>query len=376
MDGEHAPRRFLGRERLGREKLDKERLGRQRLGTERRYAQEGEQRPAGVRPGTMQLMRLSVVGVFLLLCVVGFGSLNGTGGLDRLQGAAKQLFADLTRQRLPDSEEVVTVMNEDGQEDKLYAQDQLAQALKEENAQQGDGGNDSIQDGDLAGTALTDGGAGTADGAALPDGSQAAADGAGAAGDAALADGGAGTADGAALPDGSQAAADGAGAAGDVALADGGAGTADGAALSDGSQAAADGAGAADGAALTDGGAGTADGTALADGAEAADSAALADGGTAASGEAAQAYGSAGASGDAAIADGAAAPPSEAAYDTGSDEVQEAQGPVAYVIQKGDTLIGISKSHYGTDAWVSEICKLNHIVNPDDIYFGQKILLP
>ncbi len=54
----------------------------------------------------------------------------------------------------------------------------------------------------------------------------------------------------------------------------------------------------------------------------------------------------------------------------------ETSGPVAYVIQKGDTLIGISIRQYGTDAKVSEICELNQIANPDDIKVGEKILLP
>ena len=51
-------------------------------------------------------------------------------------------------------------------------------------------------------------------------------------------------------------------------------------------------------------------------------------------------------------------------------------GPVGYVIQKGDTLIGISVRQYGSEAKVSEICSLNEIANPDDIKVGQKILLP
>ena len=58
---------------------------------------------------------------------------------------------------------------------------------------------------------------------------------------------------------------------------------------------------------------------------------------------------------------------------------QEASAPVtytSYTIRKGDTLSAISVRHYGTDARVKAICDLNQIENPDDIYFGQKILLP
>lgn len=50
--------------------------------------------------------------------------------------------------------------------------------------------------------------------------------------------------------------------------------------------------------------------------------------------------------------------------------------PVSYTIQRGDTLIGICMSRYGSDQRVAEICLLNNISNPDDIKVGQKILLP
>jgi len=50
--------------------------------------------------------------------------------------------------------------------------------------------------------------------------------------------------------------------------------------------------------------------------------------------------------------------------------------PETYVIRQGDTLIAISNRIYGNDAYVAEICTLNHISNPDNIQIGQKILLP
>ena len=50
--------------------------------------------------------------------------------------------------------------------------------------------------------------------------------------------------------------------------------------------------------------------------------------------------------------------------------------PVSYTIQRGDTLIGICLSRYGSDDKVREICNLNGITNPDDIKVGQKIFLP
>lgn len=50
--------------------------------------------------------------------------------------------------------------------------------------------------------------------------------------------------------------------------------------------------------------------------------------------------------------------------------------PVSYVIQKGDTLLGISERQYGSRNRVQEICTLNQIDNPDNIKIGQKIFLP
>lgn len=52
------------------------------------------------------------------------------------------------------------------------------------------------------------------------------------------------------------------------------------------------------------------------------------------------------------------------------------QTPVAYIIQKGDTLISICNRQYGTAGRVNEVCTLNQISNPDDIKIGQVILLP
>lgn len=59
---------------------------------------------------------------------------------------------------------------------------------------------------------------------------------------------------------------------------------------------------------------------------------------------------------------------------------QQAAAPaeelVSYIVQKGDTLIGICIRQYGSDARVAEICALNNIANPDDIKEGEKIFLP
>lgn len=47
-----------------------------------------------------------------------------------------------------------------------------------------------------------------------------------------------------------------------------------------------------------------------------------------------------------------------------------------YQIEKGDTLYKISQKLYGDVSKVEDICELNQISDPDNIKYGQKILLP
>lgn len=47
-----------------------------------------------------------------------------------------------------------------------------------------------------------------------------------------------------------------------------------------------------------------------------------------------------------------------------------------YQIEKGDTLYKISQKLYGDTSKVEDICELNQISDPDNIKYGQKILLP
>ena len=56
--------------------------------------------------------------------------------------------------------------------------------------------------------------------------------------------------------------------------------------------------------------------------------------------------------------------------------VQSEKVQNTYMVRSGDTLIGISMSLYGSDAYVDEICELNNISDPDNVQIGQKILLP
>lgn len=47
-----------------------------------------------------------------------------------------------------------------------------------------------------------------------------------------------------------------------------------------------------------------------------------------------------------------------------------------YEVERGDTLYLISKKIYGDTSHVKKICELNQITNPDNIRYGQKIILP
>ena len=76
----------------------------------------------------------------------------------------------------------------------------------------------------------------------------------------------------------------------------------------------------------------------------------------------------------------------EDAADQASEEavqeeaVQEASAesvvPETYVVQAGDTLLGISRKIYGRDDQIDAICSLNGIDDSDHILVGQKLLLP
>lgn len=47
-----------------------------------------------------------------------------------------------------------------------------------------------------------------------------------------------------------------------------------------------------------------------------------------------------------------------------------------YEVERGDTLYLISKKIYGDTSHVKKICELNQIADPDNIHYGQKIILP
>lgn len=64
------------------------------------------------------------------------------------------------------------------------------------------------------------------------------------------------------------------------------------------------------------------------------------------------------------------------AVETGGTAEVAQERPEYYIVQKGDTLAGISRKMYGRSNMVDAICELNQIEDMNDIKYGQKILLP
>ena len=71
---------------------------------------------------------------------------------------------------------------------------------------------------------------------------------------------------------------------------------------------------------------------------------------------------------------------------TGDTQGQTAAPPVTeaqaylnqgyYIVQKGDSLVGICRKVYQTTAMMDQLCAANGIENADEIYAGQKLTLP
>lgn len=55
---------------------------------------------------------------------------------------------------------------------------------------------------------------------------------------------------------------------------------------------------------------------------------------------------------------------------------EETKKPMYYIVEKGDTLASISRKMYLTDKYTKQIAWANDLVNEDEIYEGQKILIP
>ncbi len=317
-----------------------------RTGGGRQYTsgekQDRRKEPEGVSSGTMHLMRLSVAGMFLLLCVIGLSTFYDNGGMENLQGAAQRLLAELMEPKLPDSGDVVSVMNPGEQTSTLYTEDELAEAIQRENEQakttesgsaeenqSGQGQSDVRQsgqsqpDGQQSGPSQSDG---QQSGPSQPDGQQS----------------------GPSQPDGQQSAQ----------------GQSDSQQSEQNQQT---------------GQEGQLPSEQQIDQQENSHTAEQGSGdGQTSPGEVAQS-GNGTQSGDSSQEAPETQQP-DTVETSQPQEVQEdarqASAHMTYTIQKGDTLTGISVSHYGTGAMVREICELNNITNPDDIYFGQKILLP
>ena len=66
----------------------------------------------------------------------------------------------------------------------------------------------------------------------------------------------------------------------------------------------------------------------------------------------------------------------QSTQDTSAQQSAQDSVPQYYVVRKGDTLQTICFNVYGDYSHVEEICRWNNIENPDNILYGQKLLLP
>lgn len=265
--------------------------------------------------GTMHMMRLSVAGMFLLLCVVGLATLYDNGGIEGIQSAAERMWEQLAQKQLPDSEDALSAMNPSGLSGTLYAEDNLTDALQKENAAHTQAPGDSKEEQET----------GQQDQENLPEKDDPTGD---------------GQASGTGQPDN---------------IGQPGGGPGDGQ-QTDGQQ----GNGQPEGS-QTDGQQG---GEQQTDGQPEDENGQMDEG---------QGSGETGQTGQNSAE---SQPANDGQQPQSPEDAVQTSSPITYIVQKGDTLTGISVSHYGTDKRVRDICELNNISNPDDIFYGQKILLP
>lgn len=72
---------------------------------------------------------------------------------------------------------------------------------------------------------------------------------------------------------------------------------------------------------------------------------------------------------------------SEQQEKSGEEKIRETAAgvqskPLYYTVQKGDTLAAISRRMYTTDKYASQIAKVNDMADENEIFIGQKILIP
>lgn len=80
---------------------------------------------------TLKMMRVAVVGMFLLLCVLGITTLGDAHTMEDIQAAARKLITEFTEQKIPDQD---AEQETTGQVNTLVAEDKLTEAIKQENA--------------------------------------------------------------------------------------------------------------------------------------------------------------------------------------------------------------------------------------------------
>lgn len=329
------------KERKGAQEEKKDRLKESTAG---RKEKADKSRKEGRTPG-LGMMRVSAAGMFAMVCVLGAATLNEYGRLDALKTAVGELLADFTEKKLPEdvlaNASAGTLVTQDKLAEAISAENQTEQTKKSEEAERGGEGEKTA--GENGATAMpssekSETGKTEGTGTEITE-----TKGAGSEGTETKSTENKNTENGYAGEENTTGTSN-----GTEGL------SAEGSAAADEGEVGENSSGSSTESAKTGRNNGNEGETAK-------------TGGSSTSGEEAAKTGVGSTSGS---------KTASAGEEAGKAEPVQALVPISYTIQKGDTLTSISMKYYGTKDKVKDLCAYNNIQNPDDIRYGQKILIP
>ena len=304
-----------------------------------------KRRKEGRTPG-LGMMRVSAAGMFAMVCVLGAATLNEYGRLDALKTAAGELLADFTEKKLPEdvpaNASAGTLVTQDKLAEAISAENQTEQTKKSKEAESGGEGEET---------------AGETGATVMPSGEKSEIEGTGTE-----------------ITETKDAGSEGAETKGteNKNAENGSAGEENTTGTSNGTEGlSAEGTNAESAAAgegeVGENSSGSSIESAKTGGNNGDEGETVKTGGSSTNGEEAAKTGAGSTSGS---------KTASAGEEAGKAEPVQASVPISYTIQKGDTLTSISMKYYGTKDKVKDLCAYNNIQNPDDIRYGQKILIP
>lgn len=326
------------KERKGAQEEKKDRLKESTAG---RKEKADKSRKESRTPG-LGMMRVSAAGMFAMVCVLGAATLNEYGRLDALKTAAGELLADFTEKKLPEdvlaNASAGTLVTQDKLAEAISAENQTEQTKKSKEAENGGEGEKTA--GENGATAMPSSEKSETEGTGTE---ITETKGAGSEGAETKSTENKNTENGYAGEENTT-------------------GTSNGT-----EELSAEGSAAADEGEVGENSSGSSTESAKTGRNNGNEGETAKTGGSSTSGEEAAKTGVGGTSGS---------KTASAGEEAGKAEPVQALVPISYTIQKGDTLTSISMKYYGTKDKVKDLCAYNNIQNPDDIRYGQKILIP